>query len=265
MPNETPLGAVAEPPTACRNCGAERLGPFCHSCGQAFLDGRLTLRRLGRELVRRLFDLERGFLLTFRRMLTAPGEVIRDYIEGRRRRHVNPFTYLFLGTALSILTFSLLRQARALGELRERIEASVEPLGFTPEQLERYTDIQLALTEQTTAVALILCLPFILLVRLFFPKSGLNLAEAAVFSLYLFAQVFYLDALTEVLFMRVGLTGQTWINVALFTGVGAWTGWSFFGHRISAAIRVVAAFGLAYLSFTIAFFVALLFYVKTFV
>jgi hypothetical protein len=90
-------------PAACANCGAERLGDYCQSCGQHYLDGRLTIRRLWREFASRVFNLNRGLLATFVGLIRRPGHVAADYVGGKRRCYTNPLSYLLLASAFSLL------------------------------------------------------------------------------------------------------------------------------------------------------------------
>ena len=96
---------------ACRNCGAERTGPYCARCGQQAIEGRPTLRRLAREVVDRTLGLEQGFFHTIARLTVAPGTVTRDYIDGRTRPYTHPLAYL----ALSFAAFALIGELVSVG------------------------------------------------------------------------------------------------------------------------------------------------------
>src|SRR5206468_10406569 len=77
--------------------------------------GRLTLRDIARDLVQRFVDVERGPLAFAWALLTRPGGVAREYIEGRRRRHYGPFPTLVvvvgvLAIAIEVSGFPVLAQ-----------------------------------------------------------------------------------------------------------------------------------------------------------
>lgn len=94
-------------PSSCLNCGADRLGAYCHNCGQHHLDDRLTLRVVWREFAERFLKLERGLFATTKAALLDPGGLARRYVEGQRRRFVNPISFLLIGSALAVLALPL--------------------------------------------------------------------------------------------------------------------------------------------------------------
>ena len=122
---DLPRPAPATPPEAavssndvdhadCLDCGAPRLGEFCHRCGQYHLDDRLTVRVIWREFAERFLKLERGLFATARLAVLDPGRLGREYVEGRRRRYMNPVSFLLLGSALAVLLMPLYGSAERL-------------------------------------------------------------------------------------------------------------------------------------------------------
>ena len=87
----------------CQACGAARTGDYCRDCGQHFLDGRITIRRLARDFSERFLKLERGLLGTFLGLCRGPGTLARRYVGGCRRPYVNPLSYVFVAAAASLL------------------------------------------------------------------------------------------------------------------------------------------------------------------
>ena len=92
----------------CSNCGAARTGTYCASCGQKFHERPLTVRRLVRDVVERVFDLDQGLLHTFWQLVIHPGTVARRYVEGLRKPYVNPIAYLVICVAVTIVGMDLL-------------------------------------------------------------------------------------------------------------------------------------------------------------
>ena len=96
--------ASAVPPhahTECLNCTTKLQGRYCHSCGQSADDHHRSIRHLLWEAVEGLTHLDGRLAHTLPALLLHPGRLARDYIEGRRMRHVPPFR-LFL---VSLLIF----------------------------------------------------------------------------------------------------------------------------------------------------------------
>ena len=106
-PAAVPSPPLDDRPTSCLNCGADRLGDYCQSCGQYHLDDRLTLRVVWREFAERFLKLERGLPATLRLALLDPGALARRYVGGERRRFVNPISFLLVGSAVAVLLIPL--------------------------------------------------------------------------------------------------------------------------------------------------------------
>ncbi len=90
----------------CLDCGARRIGPWCHQCGQP-APRPLRFTRIARDLLDHITDLGRGGTLpnTIRRLTMHPGTAIGAWVDGRRGSLVNPVKYAFLmltGLAISI-------------------------------------------------------------------------------------------------------------------------------------------------------------------
>lgn len=96
--------ALAQPAQAlCGNCGALLVGRHCHQCGQRHIDvpraGLFTLVIEGLDEWRERFVLFVDVLL----LMCVPGVVSRDWLAGRRIRHVNPVRAWLLCWGLSTL------------------------------------------------------------------------------------------------------------------------------------------------------------------
>ena len=94
----------------CLNCDAPYALParFCAHCGQRTDTKRLKLRDIWRELMHAFTNVERSPLALARALLTRPGSVARDYVEGRRRRHYGPFATLTLVVGITTLAVNAL-------------------------------------------------------------------------------------------------------------------------------------------------------------
>ncbi|MEL6544704.1 MAG: DUF3667 domain-containing protein [Myxococcota bacterium] len=89
-------------PERCSNCQEILEGPFCHACGQKAAEIRRPLLTFLNEALVDLFSLDSRAFRTVWRSVRAPGEVPRDYVEGRRARHVPPLR-LFLFSILAVV------------------------------------------------------------------------------------------------------------------------------------------------------------------
>ena len=92
-------------PSVCADCAAPVAGKYCANCGQETLIETPTVRHFAEEFVDQFVALEGKLGRTLRVLLTRPGQLTLDYVEGRRQRYVRP---LKLYLSISFLFFALL-------------------------------------------------------------------------------------------------------------------------------------------------------------
>lgn len=139
---------------------------------------RLTMRYLLREVAERFFNVEKGWLRTFRELTTGPGAMIRRYVEGDRKTYANPLSYLVIATAVSLVVQT------ATG-VRERMLAHFQSGAFeSPGMYELANDINELIFRNFIYVSFAILIPFAVLMRWFCRRSGFNLAESFVFVVY---------------------------------------------------------------------------------
>ncbi|MFI4979054.1 MAG: DUF3667 domain-containing protein [Nevskiales bacterium] len=89
----------------CQDCGAPISGNFCANCGQETKIETPTVRQFVHELMDQYVAVEGKLGRTLRVLLTQPGQLTLDYVEGRRQRYVRP---LKLYVSVSVVFFGLL-------------------------------------------------------------------------------------------------------------------------------------------------------------
>jgi hypothetical protein len=101
-PIELPAGESAE----CLNCGTRLKGQYCGRCGQRSRSRLISIWQLLREAFGDLLELDSRLWQTLVPLLTRPGQLTRDYLEGRRARYMPPFrTYLVLSVLFFVVAF----------------------------------------------------------------------------------------------------------------------------------------------------------------
>jgi hypothetical protein len=94
----------------CLNCefAIPATARFCPHCSQRTDTARLSFTDMTRDLMHAFVNVERGPLMFAWALLTRPGCIARDYVEGRRRRYYGPFATLavLVGFAALALEFS---------------------------------------------------------------------------------------------------------------------------------------------------------------
>jgi len=90
----------------CLNCGTRLSGQYCGHCGQRSRNRLISMWQLLREAFGDLFELDSRLWRTLLPLLVRPGQLTKDYLEGRRARHMPPFrTYLVLSVIFFVIAF----------------------------------------------------------------------------------------------------------------------------------------------------------------
>ncbi len=108
-PHASEHGYVGTPVSSekhCRNCAVALTEghPFCAHCGQKVIVDRLSVRE---SLLDFWFTMVRPVFVLVRALLVRPGYVARDYVEGKRKRFLGPYAFLFLIVGLASATYVL--------------------------------------------------------------------------------------------------------------------------------------------------------------
>jgi VIT1/CCC1 family predicted Fe2+/Mn2+ transporter len=85
----------------CKNCDSKLHGPYCHECGQKYIDNRFTLKDSLAAVANSIFNFDRGFLYTSRMLTLQPGKVVKDILSGITIRYTHPFRFLFIWATIN--------------------------------------------------------------------------------------------------------------------------------------------------------------------
>jgi len=131
----------------CKNCQdpLENDAQFCDNCGAKVNTNRITFKFLLAELFAQM-GLESLYFSTLKKMFTAPQDVLNEYLTGVRKRYVNPFAYLAVGAALSLLVFNF------FAEDYMAIQSSVNKAKLI--ELQQVANRDLSLVSNVSAVEL---------------------------------------------------------------------------------------------------------------
>lgn len=90
---------------ACLNCGTPLLGTHCHQCGQAAHVHRTLLGFL-HDLLHGVFHFEGKIWRTLPMLAWKPGQLTREYIDGRRASYVSPIALFLFVVFLTFAVFN---------------------------------------------------------------------------------------------------------------------------------------------------------------
>jgi hypothetical protein len=150
----------------CLNCQAI-FGPdhkFCSACGQKTATTRLTMRENAHDITHAVTHAEHSIFALIRALLTRPGHVAREFVEGKRKRHFGPWAFLVItiGLASAVILLTGLQWFAPFGH------------GRAGEILQRHVNLVILLQMPLLAM---FC-------WLLFRRSGLYFAEHLVLAAY---------------------------------------------------------------------------------
>jgi Na+/melibiose symporter-like transporter len=87
------------------NCGHSLQGEdvYCPRCGQAAATHRFSFAHFLHEFFHAFTHTDKSVFALIRGLSTRPGHLVREYLDGQRKKYFNPFTFLLLVAAFSIL------------------------------------------------------------------------------------------------------------------------------------------------------------------
>ncbi|MFQ5608877.1 MAG: DUF3667 domain-containing protein, partial [Woeseiaceae bacterium] len=99
------MSEAGDSPT-CLNCGAMLAGQYCGQCGQRATSRLISVWELLRDAFGDLLELDSRLWRTLTPLLLRPGQLTKDYLEGRRARYMPPFRmYLVLSLIFFVVAF----------------------------------------------------------------------------------------------------------------------------------------------------------------
>jgi hypothetical protein len=85
----------------CKNCDYTFDGNFCSNCGQKTNTKRLDWNYLKDEAKYTFLHLNNGLLYTSKQLLTRPGDMVKEFIDGKRVKHYKPILLVFVLAGVS--------------------------------------------------------------------------------------------------------------------------------------------------------------------
>jgi len=235
----------------CLNCSNQFNGKFCNECGQKASTHRFTIHEWLHEIPHSILHVDGGFFHTFKNLCLRPGNMIREYLAGRRKSYFSPFLYVLIWCGIFVVFTSLFpKPAGESTEIKDFLSA------HNYLQTKYY---------KLSVVAMIL--PMSLASLLIFWRSGYYFAEHLVLNAFLIAQMIIGDIV--VLLVTVSPFAEQskpWLPLLDFIlkyPLWIWVYWQFFkpSNRLLGALQIIGAillggafvgvmtFGIAYLYF----------------
>ncbi|NER10637.1 Protein of unknown function [Muriicola jejuensis] len=96
----------------CKNCQTPQRTDYkyCPACGAKVVVHRLTFRNLTYDITERYFNLDNTFIQTLVQLLLHPEQVIDAYVQGVRRKYLNPISHLGIALTLSGISIFIMQK-----------------------------------------------------------------------------------------------------------------------------------------------------------
>ncbi len=100
---------MPNPSVTCKNCiqPLRYEDKFCSNCAAQIVSDRITFKNLMYDLFNNTLGWDNKYFYTIKMLLTRPGLVLSEYLNGARKKYMQPFSFLALGMAIAIFLFNI--------------------------------------------------------------------------------------------------------------------------------------------------------------
>lgn len=165
----------------CLNCN-NALYPkqnFCSSCGQKADTNKFTFRELLHQFLVTFASVEKGIWLLLKGTAIRPGQTAIEFVEGKRKRYYNPFTFLALVISLTLLTNGWFNYYDDV-KIDPQVLSGITDQNYKEKYIEsinRWNEVVSWQYKYQNMFNLLCCPYFSFFLFLFFKKRKRNLAE----------------------------------------------------------------------------------------
>ncbi|WP_111683394.1 DUF3667 domain-containing protein [Winogradskyella tangerina] len=187
----------------CKNCHTElkEHDDYCSNCGGRVIRRRLTFRNLFEHLSETFFNYDNKLLRTIIQLFKEPEDVIVSYINGVRKKYVNPVS--LFGLALTLTGIYIIIVNKYFPEMFDFASLAAEG----QQEMQRK---QMAFIQEYQSIISMLYVPLYALMAkiVFIGKKQFNYTELLVVFLYIQSQISIISAIIIVLLGVVGLSSS---------------------------------------------------------
>ena len=199
----------------CKNCThALRTDySYCSNCGAKVIRNRITIKNLWYDFTERFFNLDNTFLLTFKHLITQPDAVIVGYINGVRKKYMNPISYftiaVFVGGFLYFLIQKFFPDAMNYQFEQMAIDVNDPSQKIGMEFGKKFQSIMM----EYQSLFYLAMLPFLSMISrlVFYNKKQFNLSEHFVINIYAYS---HMSIIVNILYILVVWNSQIFYYVA---------------------------------------------------
>jgi hypothetical protein len=90
---------------SCLNCGTPIADKYCPHCGQSATVERISWHHVVEQVLHFFTHIEHGFLATTGLLITKPGFLNKNYLDGKRRSYHKPISFLLIWITIYLLIY----------------------------------------------------------------------------------------------------------------------------------------------------------------
>lgn len=243
----------------CTNCSNTFEGSYCNKCGQKTNLGRIYFKELIHDFFGSFFHLDSPPFLTLKSLTTKPGNLIREFISGKRKKYYKPVPYFIITIAFYFLVRTILQ----FDPIKNQYEAMGKEIP-SPEVMKSIPmQASSLMAKNINLLLFIFVFIFSAFTRLFFRKSAYNYIEHLVFAFYSIGHyVFLATFIIPLTFIDPRLY---YLNYLIQIGYLSFSLISFHKPKIFIGIlKSVAAVILSYAIYVTIVYTAVIYYVILF-
>lgn len=196
------------------NCSALVTENYCSRCGQTTEVKRLTWASLAKETFHFFTHIEKGFLKTTIHLITHPGRLCKNYLDGKRKAYHKPVSFLLIWITIYLFTWYL---AEHFTHFENRYTST----------LVTYDSSTLNLLQKDRSLIDILILPVSALINwLIVGRPKINYVEVLCISFYIFSFTFIFHITHITISSLSGINYKN--NISEYIAVGFLAAWAFY-------------------------------------
>jgi hypothetical protein len=165
----------------CANCETAFDSKFCPDCGQKADVHRIKIKTVLHDLFHAFTHADKGFLLLVKELVTKPGIVAREFVEGKRKRYFSPLSFL-------VITSAVFAYVSHTTGYMDALTGGTQRTGSPRVSEEMKEVFEIVRTSGKTLTLLLIAPLFAFLSWLFFIRSKYNYAENFVLNAFLFGE-----------------------------------------------------------------------------
>ena len=156
----------------CLNCGSPVTGNYCSNCGQETNTGRYGVSTISKDLAKEKFNIKSKHLKTLLQLIISPGKFSREFLSGKRVSYTKPIAFYLFILGIYLVLFH-----------------NFSDVILPPDNTDvKHNELNNIVKQNMNYFSFIMPAVYSLTFYLFNGKrTGINIAESFVISLYFFA------------------------------------------------------------------------------